>query len=286
MKKSFYESIFCDPLLDPEWKEALAGAYVVKADNVYEYFSEQIHGNEWKGSEKTIPLVAPIFPKYFVEFTNGDNNFGVLFKEKIDRAYCEKMDCEWHMEADLFIGNKFHDPYMYKTVKFHIPLTKSIFYFVDKTGRYRLFDEAGNDVSEKMIMKTSKELCDIDELSYPFFVGLLTTSFCHCKNVVDLEHGGKKPGMSRRRNRSTPKYKYHVLKIEPMKKILRTEGNIEENGLMKALHICRGHFKDYRDKGLFGKHKDIYWWDAHVKGSIAGGIVDKDYRIGEVRDGD
>ena len=65
-----------------------------------------------------------------------------------------------------------------------------------------------------------------------------------------------------------------------MKKVLKTEGGIDEVGLQRALHICRGHFKDYRDgKGLFGKHKGLYWWDSTVKGNANNGEIKKDYAL-------
>ena len=67
-----------------------------------------------------------------------------------------------------------------------------------------------------------------------------------------------------------------------MKKVLREEGKSEETGLKHALHICRGHFKDYRDgKGLFGRYKDIYWWESQVRGNGEHGVVLKDYNVNE-----
>jgi len=30
--------------------------------------------------------------------------------------------------------------------------------------------------------------------------------------------------------------------------------------------VYRGHFKDYREKGLFGRHKGLFWWSSHVRG--------------------
>lgn len=76
-----------------------------------------------------------------------------------------------------------------------------------------------------------------------------------------------------------PCIKEYVLNISPMKKVLKNEGRIVENGTGKALHLCRGHFKDYREHGLFGKEKGVYWWDAHVRGKTENGVVEKDYRV-------
>ena len=110
-------------------------------------------------------------------------------------------------------------------------------------------------------------------------VCMMAISFCHCKNVVinttKLGHGQLK---KRKKHGKPSVYAYHTLNIEPMKKVFRANG--AGNSIKKGLHICRGHFKDYRgSQGLFGKHKDIYWWDSHVKGTNADRIIEKEYNI-------
>ena len=52
-------------------------------------------------------------------------------------------------------------------------------------------------------------------------------------------------------------------------------------GAKKALHICRGHVKDFRrsEKGLFGKYRDLYWWESHVRGTAKAGMVYSDYEV-------
>jgi hypothetical protein len=65
-----------------------------------------------------------------------------------------------------------------------------------------------------------------------------------------------------------------------MKKVLKTEGDSDSVGVQKAMHICRGHFKNYTEgKGLFGKYHGMYWVDSHVKGNKDFGTVNKDYNI-------
>lgn len=106
-------------------------------------------------------------------------------------------------------------------------------------------------------------------------------SLMHCRNVTRREV--VPPRALSKRNaerRGRPLVRYYTLDIEPMRKVLRTEGRMDEVGLKRALHICRGHFKDYRDSGgLFGRHKGLYWWDANVRGSVEGGVVAKDYSV-------
>jgi hypothetical protein len=112
----------------------------------------------------------------------------------------------------------------------------------------------------------------------------LATALLHCKNVttVDAEPTAKeKYRMSEyQRVSKQPAAKWKVLSIEPMVRTLRTQGAIERNGITKALHICRGHFKDFsHGKGLFGRNKGLYWWDQQMRGNESAGVVIKDYDI-------
>ena len=66
-----------------------------------------------------------------------------------------------------------------------------------------------------------------------------------------------------------------------MRKVLRsTTPAGEQHDVKKALHICRGHFKDFREgRGLFGRTKGLFWWDAQVRGTIDAGISDHEYNV-------
>jgi hypothetical protein len=105
--------------------------------------------------------------------------------------------------------------------------------------------------------------------TYPI---LLTITFLHCKNVTVVENQMDKPLAKKFHNR-TGKWptKFKTLVIEPLKNILRTQGRSGEHGLAQAMHICRGHFRDYREgKGLFGKYKVLVWTPMIVRGSKKG----------------
>lgn len=108
---------------------------------------------------------------------------------------------------------------------------------------------------------------------------MFATSLLHCKNV-EMEPRRASRQIRRRAEREgqPPPSDFHVLTIEPMKKVIRYEGGSESIGLKRALHLVRGHFSDYRQRGLFGKHKGIYWWNPMVRGT-ADRVVEKSYRI-------
>jgi hypothetical protein len=122
--------------------------------------------------------------------------------------------------------------------------------------------------------------CFIDwqVLGVPAFLAIC---FMACKNVVvDTIDPDVRLNRERRKNGMKPFLRYHVINIEPMKKVLRTEGRSESEGLRRALHICRGHFSTYsEEKPLFGKVAGTFWIPSHVRGSIKEGVVVSDYRV-------
>lgn len=113
---------------------------------------------------------------------------------------------------------------------------------------------------------------------YPFFLAI---SIMHCKNVTAARVARSPKFAEVRRKKGTPIYSYGVLNIKPVAKLAESVG-VSGNGagVLKALHLCRGHFKDYREgAGLFGKTRGMFWWDASVRGSVESGVRVKDYRI-------
>lgn len=75
-------------------------------------------------------------------------------------------------------------------------------------------------------------------------------------------------------------HSFHTLNIKPMKEVIASESIRNGVGFHNALHICRGHFKDYsKGAGLFGKNKGLYWWEMHMRGKADLGVVDKQFNI-------
>jgi hypothetical protein len=117
----------------------------------------------------------------------------------------------------------------------------------------------------------------------PSFLGpaLFAISLMHCKNVdVRPVDPPERVSRSHERKHGRPLTRYHVLDIQPMRRIFDREGEAHTRGLRHALHICRGHFKTYGPEApLLGKHTGTYWWPAQVRGTADEGVVEKDYRI-------
>lgn len=109
---------------------------------------------------------------------------------------------------------------------------------------------------------------------------LLAMSFTHCKNVRITETSPlAKTARSFHKKYRIPKATYCTLEIDPMRKILDASVNGDPHKVRQALHICRGHFKDFTENGLFGRYKGVYWWNMHVKGDAINGARVKDYNI-------
>ncbi|MBA7581659.1 hypothetical protein ES708_23567 [subsurface metagenome] len=108
------------------------------------------------------------------------------------------------------------------------------------------------------------------------FVPLLTLCFMHCKNIIIKTVRPPERLIQVRVKRGKPSpIVYKILEIRPVKHILETEGEVQKAGLKGALHICRGHFKDYSiGKGLFGKFHGMYWWDMNIRGTPEAGTDD------------
>jgi len=110
---------------------------------------------------------------------------------------------------------------------------------------------------------------EIQSLMSWFHPTFLAMSFMHCKNVAIINNpiDAKLAKRYRERHGRAPT-PYKTLVIEPLKQILRTEGRAGEVGLAKAMHICRGHFRDYRQgAGLFGRYHQLVWTPMTVRGT-------------------
>jgi hypothetical protein len=110
----------------------------------------------------------------------------------------------------------------------------------------------------------------------------LATSFLHCKNVtIQCTEPPAKLQKARERRGKLPLFTFKTLEIKPIVKVLKEEGQSETQGLARALHICRGHFKDFQEGPGLGKNHahGLYWWDSQVRGNREVGAVIKDYKV-------
>jgi hypothetical protein len=112
-------------------------------------------------------------------------------------------------------------------------------------------------------------------------------SLMACKNVEVVHRKAKqhllKSKKQRRKNAGLPpRYNYHTLRITTGggSRVIYDGPDSTDPAMLKAQHLCRGHFKEYPG-GLFGKPElaGRYWWPPHVRGSLEVGLVEKDYEV-------
>lgn len=158
------------------------------------------------------------------------------------------------------------------------------FMFLGKT--IAAYDDLGTHVPLKDCARYY--LCDGEERNADAFesllnlegILLLALNFLHCKNVTVIEQPLRADEVRVRKAEERDWFeKYYTLQIDPITKILDTKGQAQTKGIKHALHICRGHFKTYGSKGLFGRYPGTYFWPAHVRGDAKRGVIHKDYSI-------
>jgi hypothetical protein len=250
---------------------------VLLIDNVADYYYVGT-GQEYWSLERDFPNLAPPYECFWAEHrltrrihsdTKGDTDMSsVLGKEArlgavfmaIDPQDAQGKDipenARWLYWADIFIqydhvhGERAHGPH------------GAILFAVDAEGhilgapQMQNYAPAGSDEVMKSLMTW-------------LHPALLAICFLHCKNVTVTDESVPKP-LARKHHARTGQWPtaYKTLVIEPLKQILRHEGRSGEVGLAKAMHICRGHFRDYREgKGLFGKYKQLVWTPMTVRGT-------------------
>ena len=268
---------------------------LIVADNVAEYWFD-VMPDEWSLGD--FPNIAPPFDQTFVEFRIG----GVARKN-----WDPRLPVEWGVSlaaiptsqpdiADIL-------PALFASMRTEASAVKWIYLatlFSHHNAKDSLVPGTGPvgchawiPVGPSGAIPDGAELAGtfdpdrwdeneaIGGLSKLVWPALLALTFMHCKNVQRREV--VQPAFDRQlwqRKHKRPLVRYHVLDIDPMRKVLRTEGRSDEVGLKKALHICRGHFATYTDEApLFGKVTGTFWKSQHVRGSAKNGAVVKDYRI-------
>jgi hypothetical protein len=249
---------------------------VILIDNVAEYLYKGSDQEYWS-LDKDFPNLAPPYPQFWVEHKMvteihskecGTSNvsalvpkgrIGILItavdpKEATGEGIPE--NARWILWCELFVDYGRRDA----------PVDGphgSIFLVIDSEGRAidKPWMQAYTADGDHDIMKA------FITWLHPAFLAI---SFMHCKNVVVENNEVPKPLAKKYRERhgGVQPTRYKTLVIEPLKQILKREGRSHEVGLAKAMHICRGHFRDYRQgAGLFGKYHQLVWTPSVIRGT-------------------
>lgn len=154
--------------------------------------------------------------------------------------------------------------------------------FMDERGQLiQQKDNLGRLTSYVMLVeKKDKAMFDV-VAAEAVIVAMASVNFMNCRNVEIVDNP---PTRQQRRHaermRERPPVTYKTLVIHPIgKRRLRTSAVAGDDSV--SLHICRGHFKDYRKgEGLGRWHRHgLWWWSAQVRGTAEHGRVVKDYSV-------
>lgn len=137
-----------------------------------------------------------------------------------------------------------------------------------RPDRIPLVDPEDYAIVREMVNRHGNPL----ELSYSA-VPVWFNTLANCKNV-EVTTG---PSVAMRK-RGRGGIREYTLKIQGSKRVHTRPGEPAAESEI-AYHIVRGHFKDFRESGLFGKHHGVYWWDMFTRGDKANGEIRKDYEL-------
>jgi hypothetical protein len=264
----------------------LQAAVPIVADNVAEYLWKDIKVGDDDPAFKTgqlkwndYPNVMPPFDNYFVEWV-------VPFAEL--RAVGK-----WHGVHIVRVGHSgsIQNGRRLVTVQCELYATDADFgnsVAIGPAISYELkVAEDGScvdaRVAEQQVKGETDEETDAMRRSYLSLMqpAFLATSFMHCRNVTQTTvTPPPKLAKAQGKRHGVPLVRYRTIDIDPMRQVLKSEGQVHENGIKRALHICRGHFRTYtEEKPLFGKVTGTFFVPMHARGSASDGVVVQDYVV-------
>lgn len=259
-----------------------------QVDNVAQYFHETTKVGKRCDIRKEMPNIAPVAPVMWFEYgglaigKEAYKQFGCLLSIDygVKEGICAKkweefdvpMEIHWILRAEYFFSDQvgIHNS---DWVYYHSVKEDGAFLNCD-VGENKRRSHATGDV------KWVPDEIQREKLHEEIAVAFLSLCFSHCKGTEIREHQPSRQVRRAAERTGKPVFTFHTIDIDPSTNALRTEGHVSENGLARALHICRGHFAHYtEDKKLFGKYAGTFWKPQHVRGSQQIGIAAKDYRI-------
>lgn len=272
-KCNFNENIFDDLKL----------SVFLRCQNVADYLYMANDKEIW--THKDFPNIAPPFPNMWFEYRTPEfsNDSGVKKQWTEEMKGCLGVfikSKEVNFPNVKWICNSFYFIKFNNQREFPPIFLGCLIWMVDADDKSSNKDHVLMMTPHQDINTEKRKQEMLDWLSSLSYTPKLTICFLHCKNVTMKEEFSPSHNLnlSRERKGKVPLLKKYVLEIDQIKKIIRAASNGDAI-TSKALHICRGHFKDFNARGLFGKHKGIYWWPMQTRGNKEFGEIQKDYEV-------
>lgn len=249
----------------------IANLPVIVGDNVCEYIYSLGVEKEW-ATDADFPCCSPPFENFFFETkapAATQQKESKVWMPQMWGFICLSYKVEESQQSENCAAVFVSIPIMLEKDRILSPAGYLVAdigrdHCIKSAGRATLFDDSPNSwVKIWNVLQTPLQL---------------TMSFMNCKNVKVIDNKPRDLKSREIKAKQRPWVTYKTLDIEPMRRVLRTEGNAESTGLKRALHICRGHFATYTpEKPLFGRVSGQFWIPAHVRGNKQNGVVVKDY---------
>jgi hypothetical protein len=178
-------------------------------------------------------------------------------------------------------GAKWHYDIFVFPVKGRVAYPPSLFFTaVNELGQIARYDNQSGRAFWQATQYPHFEI-NVQSPTYLHVSGLALT-FLNSRNVELLK---PPPGSSKKRRPRKEKFesRYYRIKVNAIGQRYERIGGRGATGISQALHIVRGHFREYGPefgKGLlFGKYAGRFWVAAHTSGSPESGVVVKDYEV-------
>lgn len=270
---------------DGTYVEALTRATRFHIDNIATWWKETRGGDV--PTERDFPNLAPLGPVMWFEYADhtletanrGRSGCLVTVDYERDGMAASKWrdipvaeNVRWIVRA-VFFGTRFKDDP-------GITTSDWVYLFrLDDAGRFLNMSSfphrrgvAGNehvpDEAHRFAVHTEVELA------------FYAICFAHCRGTVIQESLPPRPVRRQLQREGKPVLRFKVLEIGPATSVLREGARQSGGSVVRALHICRGHFAQYTDeKPLFGKLTGTFYIPMHTRGSLKAGAVVKDYNV-------
>jgi hypothetical protein len=281
----------------------VSDAVLVKIQNVRDYY--MAHWKEHKWDEiRSFTCVKLPFPKilfsYDHSFKNMDTGAVTSRHLNVGLALCSRQNfLDRAIQSKVDLGETIHelhalDPDRMIEARIAIDgmsMPGQWYVGIDKLGQVLTDEEhhlgwiwIRNPVETEVLYERHEWAEEFEaQVCRHACIALAAVQFMNCKNVEILDNPPtRQQRRQAEREGKKPETTYKTLLIHPFgrkRQIVKHEDGSTVHGV--ALHIVRGHFKDYRSgQGLGRTHiKGIWWWSPQVRGREDVGKVVKDYAV-------
>ena len=230
------------------------------------------------------PCLSPPFKYYWLEtdmdlgvfftsYERGDKETMDYFPYLRDNSFLNTDKWKWMCKAYVFVkspdGNQLVGPtYFYPGILNGLGMSVG-----EGFRMFKCYDSPGDEVN-------AAGQTNDDIMEWWFGWILYGHTLINCKNVKTVPvKSSRQQRRAWAREYDFPMKEYRRLVISPdaKKEIRSAQGGLWEN----RMHLVRGHMRDFRRKGLFGKYYGMFYCPPHVKGNPDKGQIIKDYEVKE-----